>query len=822
MANQIRTWVAAYLAGMLLSPTLLAQDAADQFLEALRTRRLDGLAKYYSEQVLSAKDEPEDRQTAAAVEYSTLLVTQAGEQTDPQQRKERWDEAANVLRRLLEQTSEESSRFSIRFHLALVLYARGSWLNQLAELSDSDGSELTESRGYLNESVAILQDLLKQVQSSGTTRANIPALNIGAGERSQLLATLQHRLGVAYLAVARTLTDNEERAQALKQATQAMQDLNFAELEAPIDAASDLLETYRQTGEFARALSTVDRLRPLADTQQEKDILLAEQVDTLLAQNKTLDALAILFPELQAREDHPPRWDFLYLQVLLMQADSMRDEPEKASKLQASALLQLHKLERRKATTWVRQAELQLSKHASTLLGEDVAELRRAADIMKRAAKYEQAAQVYFKAARLCLDQENKVDALPLLHEAGRAWEQANDYESAAQAFDELVRLFPDNDAAPTASLRVVLNLSRAYEQQRTPQRLQSVTESIGRHLQQFPTDETAGEVQYVHGQLQDGQDQFPQAIASYRSVAQTHRLRPAALLQASRAYERWLKPLQFESVASLDDAVGFHREFMESAETRKQWTPAQRAELAARYARFLLDPRQRRAGDAQAALQQALANPMPADWQAATWKLLVVAFVEQGKFRDAQSQVQAQLGASVSDLFDLVVTLNRQALYMDESKQRETGFVAQQALCPILMKPEGLPKRLRDELSFAQANVATFIGTETHVRQAMQLLTELRRQNPKDARYLEITALCLMQSRRYEAAVSQWRTLLAGIPKETPMWYRAKLYLIMSLRRSGLRGDAKQALDLMEVLHPDLGGPALRDRFLQEKERLK
>ncbi len=65
-------------------------------------------------------------------------------------------------------------------------------------------------------------------------------------------------------------------------------------------------------------------------------------------------------------------------------------------------------------------------------------------------------------------------------------------------------------------------------------------------------------------------------------------------------------------------------------------------------------------------------------------------------------------------------------------------------------------------------------------------------------------------------------RTLIAGVRAGSAMWYRAKLQLVICLRRAGQPAQARKIVEVLQVLHPDLGGSTMKARFLDELTRLK
>ena len=65
------------------------------------------------------------------------------------------------------------------------------------------------------------------------------------------------------------------------------------------------------------------------------------------------------------------------------------------------------------------------------------------------------------------------------------------------------------------------------------------------------------------------------------------------------------------------------------------------------------------------------------------------------------------------------------------------------------------------------------------------------------------------------QAALEQWRTISQGIPKGSDTWFQAKYAVARCLFELDQKKKAADVIRLTSTLHPQLGGPALKSKFV-------
>ncbi|MGE0755425.1 MAG: tetratricopeptide repeat protein [Pirellulaceae bacterium] len=102
----------------------------------------------------------------------------------------------------------------------------------------------------------------------------------------------------------------------------------------------------------------------------------------------------------------------------------------------------------------------------------------------------------------------------------------------------------------------------------------------------------------------------------------------------------------------------------------------------------------------------------------------------------------------------------------------------------------------------------------------AGRLLSNLLEAFPREPAYLRRAGLVAWQLKNYATALEHWRTLAAGLPKESEGWFEAKYYQLACLIHVD-EAQARTALQQFEILYPQLGPPAWRGRFAELKREL-
>ncbi len=116
------------------------------------------------------------------------------------------------------------------------------------------------------------------------------------------------------------------------------------------------------------------------------------------------------------------------------------------------------------------------------------------------------------------------------------------------------------------------------------------------------------------------------------------------------------------------------------------------------------------------------------------------------------------------------------------------------------------------------QSKLAGFAFDAGRFDEASQHLDRLVAAFPNNKDYLRRAGLATFKAGKYEPSLNAWRTLLAGLDKNTESWFEAKYYQLACLFRSDA-AKARPVWEQFKLLYPDMGPPKWRERF-QEFER--
>jgi hypothetical protein len=72
-----------------------------------------------------------------------------------------------------------------------------------------------------------------------------------------------------------------------------------------------------------------------------------------------------------------------------------------------------------------------------------------------------------------------------------------------------------------------------------------------------------------------------------------------------------------------------------------------------------------------------------------------------------------------------------------------------------------------------------------------------------------------------YTMDIDVQRLRMKNNPAGSTLWFDARYTLAVAYFRAGKLREAAQLIDSTEILHPDLGGGALREKFIHLRQRL-
>ena len=135
------------------------------------------------------------------------------------------------------------------------------------------------------------------------------------------------------------------------------------------------------------------------------------------------------------------------------------------------------------------------------------------------------------------------------------------------------------------------------------------------------------------------------------------------------------------------------------------------------------------------------------------------------------------------------------------------------------LVKPHQSQLKGQDRLVYDRA-IADYLPIE----QAVQRYAAFAEQHPNDIGIQRRYAQLLKEHNRRDTrqqALDQWRRVARLEEKQSVDWFAAKLEVANAHLNLGDRQEARDLVEYLTALYPDLGGAALRNQFEQLLERI-
>jgi hypothetical protein len=149
----------------------------------------------------------------------------------------------------------------------------------------------------------------------------------------------------------------------------------------------------------------------------------------------------------------------------------------------------------------------------------------------------------------------------------------------------------------------------------------------------------------------------------------------------------------------------------------------------------------------------------------------------------------------------------------------RRFGLIIQTLLAHALERPEEGNETLTAEIRLRLCRALLLRGDDAA---AMRALTAWGGRPPEDHEdFLKDLADCYFRLEAYTLAIDVERLLLKRLATGSLPWFEARYRLALAEYRSGKAKDALHLIDATAILHPDLGGGELRDKFIRLRQRI-
>jgi hypothetical protein len=382
----------------------------------------------------------------------------------------------------------------------------------------------------------------------------------------------------------------------------------------------------------------------------------------------------------------------------------------------------------------------------------------------------------------------------------------------------------PASIRAKAGMLRA-LALGRAVAQGLPGSSTDQYAAALNQQVRDFPGDPTTAEARWMLGRLAAADSDGEKARSFWSAI-------PIGLPRwlDSRLALAELDREQIELAELNDDRRRVTELFQTAlAFAKKSLADAQsdhaKTELMLALARLELAPRIGKPQEARDLCERISRAPATPAQQYRARLLRMAALVGVARYveaeREAQSHTSWQVHTETNALFDMVRLLDECSVSSDtDLKQRRFGLVTKLLVEPLVADEEKLTPEQRGELAMRLTRSLLAIGADRDARRSLDTWRDLPQATTSD-RLLRDLGDTYNRLEIYALDIDVQRLRLKNNTPGSLRWFDARYALALAYFHSDMLKEAAQLIDSTAILHPDLGGPALHDKFIRLRQRL-
>ena len=198
---------------------------------------------------------------------------------------------------------------------------------------------------------------------------------------------------------------------------------------------------------------------------------------------------------------------------------------------------------------------------------------------------------------------------------------------------------------------------------------------------------------------------------------------------------------------------------------------------------------------------------------------LRMLALVELGRYIEAEREAQTHpdwyVPSEAAALFDAVRLLDQGAtIAATDLRQRRFGLVLKLLLESVLTLDQKFSTSQLIELKMRMTRALLFVGDD---REARRSLSAWRGSpDPSSDRLLRDLGDTYSRLEVYSLDIDVQRLRLQNNPAGSMAWFDARYALALAYYHTGQYKDAAQLIDATAILHPELGGGELHEKFIR------
>ncbi len=817
----------------LVRETLPRQGNPEQaFLKELKSRGLVRLAEQYCRRRLqNDPDLPLEDRAAYVMTLSDILVGRVNQTTAPDAREALWREATSMLQQFLQKHPEGRYTPSVRYQLAAIYFARAqeAVLRWLA----APGTAAYRETGlrYLRKSREAIQQVEDDVHNvlRGLSREESPevypvleAVRMSAGlllARTGLEEALCYETGSPErLSAARQALEwLDQTLAAFRSGTTRSSKARLAEALVLKARAAILASDYRVAEAALHELAELEKTSPKSIPVQYRDARLVEEVRLHAARHEWEKAYRLARDAEQVVQSEQPELELLLLEACLRLA--IRRGVVVSERFLEEAIQVTEKIGQTYGPYWRQRAGVILASHLTNpaAIG-DPQILLAAGRLLQARGQVAKALQYFERATRLAPPQSTTAAQAQLaLCDALLA---TGELDRAAEQLEQLARRLGNSPEGAAALVRAVNCYAKLYSRDKSQRWLEKYERAVRSLAVNHGHREEGRQAKWMLARLLEHRKQWTEAARLYRDLAGSGdpKFADRAVLAAARAYRTALVTAwqQGEVVDPLlSEAAGFLTSRARAARARGNLedTRALVAALVDLYTHSACGRYENAVNALELLPKEAVFGPGPLD------ELRIgalVALLHTGRIPEAEMVVR---NTAVRNPEEIVPLLDRLSRLATSTKHTAVRRAIGQVLLALVDRIDSaqLTEAVRLRFEVARGTALALVGRH---EEAGRVFGAVAGKLQGDRASLISYARVLSDLGQWQAARDAWRRVARlGKPGDED-FFEVRYELARACLMSGDAEQCRKIIQLTEILHPGLGGPAWKAKFTELKAK--
>jgi tetratricopeptide (TPR) repeat protein len=715
-------------------------------------------------------------------------------------RRVRWTEAIQLLDRFEMQNPGHPRARETQFQAAVYVWALGRSWQQQAALDPTNQTARSEAVKYLDAAFVRLRAIQETLQP---------------GDGELLAQNVRYR-------IAQTLADRAELDPEGSPGRKRLVDDALAALDRGISEPSlrgfaqllraDLLGRQERFDQAEEALASAAKAKPAPPPAD----LLEVRVEILAGRKRFDEAISAI----DAAAIEPAMKDALAVRLLLSQRAGTASGAERSAA--ESALFRRVETLRASSAPGARAVLLELARR---LVEPDARQGPEAWEAVAEGAialgEVTRASRLESRGAARAEELGRPEDAAKLRLRAGAYLYQAELYGEADVVLTQVFDNPKAGSARSGAGMLRAMARGRALAVGRPGATMKGYVDALEAQIRQFPSDPATNEARWLLGRVRLASSEKDAAMALWSAITPGAPRWVDARLAIARNNQRELDILRIgNDRAQIDARYAEARKFLtESLELAP--SAFDKAELTLAMARLELTPIVGTPDQARQRCEELLHASTRSDQRDRARRLNIVALAELNRFDEAETKAREEsIRSHPVDLLEPARLLDHVVSDSESDLRiRRFGLIIRTLLAKDPQSAKELSEEQMAELQLRRCRALLFRGDEEGARRS---LTAWNGHVPDDDHgFLKDLGDTYFRLQAYVLAIDVERLRQQRLSSGSLPWFESRYRLALAEHWAGKNRDALHLIDATSILHPDLGGGELREKFIRLRQKI-